>query len=350
MSTTYKKCFTLLSGLLLSTSLLFTGCMQKETATEPLSRTQFVLGTTATITLYDNQSEELLNKAFDKLTTLEDVLSINKTGTLIDEINDASGKEAVAVDPATFSLIEKGLSYSELTDGAFDLTIGPLVKLWHIGFNDAKVPTREEIDAKLPLINYQDVVLDKAGQTVYLPHEGMMIDLGGIGKGYAADEVAELLRNEGTKHAIINLGGNVYTIGDKPGNKSWTIGVQDPFNPRGATIGTIGAVDQSLVTSGIYERYLTAEDGTNYHHILDPKTGYPFNNELAGVTIISRSSTDGDALSTATFALGTTDGLNFIEGLDDVEAIFVTTDKKVYITSGLKTKFTLTDPDFTLCN
>lgn len=332
------------------TSLFLVGCEQKSADSKPLSRTQFVLGTTATITLYSQQSEEALDAAFDKLGELEDLLSINKTGTLIDKINEQAGISPVAVDEDTFSLIETSLYYSELTKGAFDPTVGPLVQLWHIGFSDAKVPTSSEIEAVLPLIDHNQVTLNEADKTIYLPQKGMMLDLGGIGKGYAADKVAEVLRSKGVEHAIISLGGNIYTVGDKPGGLNWNVGVQDPFNPRGMTIGVIGVTNKSLVTSGIYERYLAAEDGKTYHHLLDPATGYPFDNDIAGVTIISDLSTDGDALSTSAFALGVEKGLAFIESQEGIDAIFVTIDKKVYVTSGIKDQFRLSDDSFTLCN
>lgn len=352
MQAYYKERLTFLLTLALSAVIILTGCSNQKapSSTNPLTKQNFVLGTIVSISLYDHQSDELLTKAFQKLTELENTLSINKTNTLIDEINSNAGIQPVKVDKATYDLIEKGLYYSKLTSGAFDITVGPIVKLWNIGFPGAKVPSQEEIEAKLPLVDYNLVSLDEAAQTVYLEKEGMLLDLGGIGKGYAADEVANLLRDAGVEHAIINLGGNVYGLGNKPGDKLWTIGVQDPFNPRGDTIGTLNIANKSVVTSGIYERYIEADDGTKYHHILNPSTGYPYMNELAGVTIISDSSTDGDALSTSTFALGVEDGLNFIEELDGIDAVFITTDKNVYITSGIKDIFTLTNPSFTLCN
>lgn len=340
------------TSLFLGGVIFLTGCgnSSKETAASlsPLKRTEFVLGTTATLSLYDHQSEELLDAAFDELYKLENTLSINKTGTLIDQINENAGIAPVKVDEDTFKLIEKGLSYSELTHSAFDITIGPIVKLWNIGFPEARVPSQAEIDEKLTLVNYKWVQMDPANDTIYLEKKGMLLDLGGIGKGYAADAVAQLLRESGAQHAIINLGGNVYTLGNKPGDQLWTIGVQDPFNPRGNTIGTLKVENKSIVTSGIYERYLETADGKKYHHILDPATGYPYANEIAGVTIISDTSTDGDALSTAAFAMGIQDGLAFIESLEGIDAIFVTTDHKVYITSGMKENFHLKNEAFTL--
>ncbi len=337
--------------LTLSFILLMTGCTFKQASSAtPLSKQNFVLGTLVNITLYDHQSDTLIDEAFSKLSELENILSINKKDTLIDEINAHSGVSPVEVDEETYNLIEKSLYYSQLTSGAFDITIGPIVKLWNIGFANFRVPSQTEIEHTLPLIDYHLVTLNKTHHSVYLEKTGMQLDLGGIGKGYAADQVAQLLRQGGVEHAIIDLGGNIYTLGDKPGNKLWTIGIQDPFNPRGESLGTISVANKSLVTSGIYERYNTAEDAKTYHHLLNPSTGYPFDNEIAGVSIISDSSTDGDALSTSAFALGITSGMEFIESLDGIDAIFVTTDKKVYLTSGVKETFNLLNTNYTICN
>lgn len=343
------KLFFMFSSLL--GVIYLTGCHKAPaTSTEPLSRTEFVLGTVAKISIYDHQSEEILDLAANRLYELEDTLSINKTGTLIDEINAQAGISPVQVDADTFSVIEKGLAYSQLTDGAFDISVGPIVKLWNIGFPDARIPSAQEISTALPLVGFDKVQLNAEDSTVYLEEKGMQLDLGGIGKGYAADEIADLLRSQGVEHALIDLGGNLYTLGTKVDGSLWNIGVQDPFNPRGKIIGRLTTADESIVTSGIYERFIEDEAGHKYHHILDPKTGYPYENEIAGVTIVSKHSTDGDALSTSVFALGIEKGLEFVESQPDVEAIFVTTDYKVYLTKGLKDTFTLTNDAFTLAN
>ena len=346
-----NKCL-IITFLSLFGVIFLTACnsgASKESNT-PLSRTEFLLGTVTTISLYDHQSEETLDLAIEKLKELEDTLSINKTGTLIDEINDAAGIHPVVVDENTYDIIEKGLFYSELTNGAFDITVGPIVKLWNIGFPEARIPSPTEIEDALPLVGFDKVTLNPEDLSVYLTEPGMRLDLGGIGKGYAADEIAKLLRQEGVEHAIIDLGGNVYTLGNKPGNQLWTVGVQDPFNPRGKIIGRLKTENKSIVTSGIYERFIEDEAGHKYHHILNPKTGYPYENQIAGVTIVSDYSTDGDALSTAVFAMGIEEGLAFVEDLEGVDAIFITLDSKVYVTDGLKDNFTLSNESFTMAN
>ncbi|MGL6172994.1 MAG: FAD:protein FMN transferase [Cellulosilyticaceae bacterium] len=317
------------------------------TPNEPLRRTQFMMGTSITISLYDHQDDAILDEAFALVEDLENQLSINKSNTLLDEVNDNSGIQPIPINESMFEVIQKGLYYSELTDGSFDITVGPLVKLWNIGFPDARVPSSNEIIKALPLVDYTLVSLDEVNKTAYLSQSGMMLDLGGIAKGYTADEIVDLLQSHGVNHAIVDLGGNVYTLGTKVDGSSWKVGVQDPFNPRGDIIGSLPTSNKSIVTSGIYERYLE-EDGKKYHHILDPSTGYPFDNEIAGVTIVSDYSIDGDALSTSVFSKGIQDGLTFVESLEGIDAIFISTDKKVYVTEGLKNEFNLTNDTFEL--
>lgn len=341
--------------------LLFLGCAlfalsgcsaPQNTPSEPsppLKQTQFMMGTTITISLFDHQNEETLTKAFARIAELENTLSINKDNTLLDEVNSAAGTQPTAVNQDMFEVIQKGLYYSALTEGSFDITVGPLVSLWRIGFPEARVPSQVEIDTALPLISYENVLLDVPNQTVYLKNPGMKIDLGGIAKGYAADEVVKILKAAGVEHAIVDLGGNVYTLGSKVDGSPWKVGVQDPFNPRGAIIGYIPLQNKSAVTSGIYERFLEV-DGKKYHHLLNPETGYPFDNEIVGVTIISDTSMDGDALSTSVFSKGIQAGLDFVNTLDGIDAIFISRDHQVFITDGIKDIFVLDNPAFTLAN
>lgn len=175
------------------------------------------------------------------------------------------------------------------------------------------------------------------------------MDLGAIAKGYAADEVAAILKKHGVKHAIINLGGNVLAIGGNVNGEPFKIGVQNPLNPRGDYMGILNIEDKTVVTSGIYEKYLE-KDGKRYHHILEPKTGYPADNSIVGISIITDKSIDGDGLSTSVFLLGLDKGMELIESLDNVEAIFITTDKKVYISKGLKDNFILTNMEYTIAD
>lgn len=344
----YLNLFTVSILLIFSLSLL-TSCSKDNKASEPLSKSELLMGTVVSVTLYDNKDEKILDEVFNKVKELESTLSINENGTLVDKINESAGIEPVKVDPDTYTLIKKGVEYSKLSNGLFDITVGPIVKLWNIGLPEAKVPTQEEINSKLPLVGYNDLELNDTEKTIFLKRKGMMIDLGGIAKGYTADVISNILSNNNVKSAIIDLGGNIYAHGEKVNGESWKIGIQNPFSDRGGTVGTITVKNKSVVTSGIYERYIE-QDGVKYHHILSPSTGYPYDNEIAGITIVSNESADGDALSTSVFAMGVDEGIKFVNTLSDIDAIFVTKDNKIYITDGIRDIFKLTNTDFTLAN
>ena len=346
-----KKLFSLIIITISIVSIL-AGCSSKapkapSSSTDPVSKTEFFMGTSVKITLYDHQQDQIFTEVFDRIKQIEERLSINEEGTEIDKINEAAGVSAVKVSEDAFINIKEGLEYSRLTEGSFDITVGPLVKLWSIGLPEAKVPTQVEIEQALPLINYQDVVLDEEASTVYLKNKGMMIDLGSIAKGYTADVIAEMLKEKGVQRALIDLGGNIYALGSHPEGRPWNIGIQSPYSTRGEIIGYLPIENKSVVTSGVYERYIE-QDGKKYHHILNPFTGYPYDNEILGVTIISDKSIDGDALSTSVFSKGLQGGMEFIETQSDIDAIFITKENKVYVTSGIKDSFVLQDTSFTL--
>ena len=263
----------------------------------------------------------------------------------INAINENAGIKPVQVSDDVYQLVEAAKAHSQLAEGKFDMSVGPLTKLWHIGFPDARKPDQSEIDAILPLIDYEAVILDEENQTIYLTEKDMILDLGAIAKGFITDEVVTLLEENDVTTAIIDLGGNIFVLRNHPSGDAWTVGIQDPNSTRGATVGKVKRSNKSIVTSGIYERYLEV-DGEKYHHLLDPDTGYPFENDLAGISIISDSSTDADALSTIAFAKGMEEGRQFIQERTDAEAIFITHDNKVFITKGLEGKFELTNEQY----
>lgn len=343
----FKNLFFLMSLIFITTLI---GCNKNQASTsELLSRTELFMGTVIKITLYDSNDSTILDKAFDRISEIESLVSINESGTELDKVNDLAGISPVEVTSTTYEIVEKGLEYSKLSNGGFDITVGPLVKLWNIGLDDAKVPTQEEIDSVLPLIDYNLLELNEEEHTIFLKNKGMMIDLGSIAKGYAADEISRILTENNVNSAIIDLGGNIYAHGIKPSGKDWNIGIQNPFSTRGDIIGVLKVKNKTVVTSGIYERYIE-KDGVKYHHLLNPDTGYPFENNIAGVSIVTDKSIDADALSTTVFAKGVEEGLKFVETLSNVDAIFITKDNKVYITSGIRDSFTLENEDFTLEN
>lgn len=333
--------------VVIMTFTLLSGCSKSKVPTEPTSKTSLVLGTVCTVTLYDSDDTTIIDKALNRLSELEDILSINKTGTELDLVNSMSGIEPVKVSNDTLNVVKKGLEYSVLSKGSLDITVGPLVKLWGIGTEWAAVPSQEDIETAKSLINYEDVVIDEANSTIYLENPGMIIDLGAIAKGYAADEVVKILKNNGVKSAIVNLGGNIFVLGEKVDGSNWNVGIQNPEQNGESIIGSVSVANKSIVTSGVYERYFE-ENGKNYHHILSPETGFPYENDILGVTILSDLSIDGDSLSTTLFSLGVEEGLKFIESIDGVEALFVTKDHKLHMTRGFEDVFTLTNTNYSI--
>lgn len=336
--------------LLIIDTLIITACGNNNSTkyNTPITKTDFFMGTVVKISLYDKMDKDIINKAFDRIKEIENEVSINKKDTELSKLNSFAGKTPVKVKEDTYTIIKKGLEYSKSSEGSFDITIGPVVKLWSIGLREAKVPTEAEINEKLKFVGYKDLEVNE-NKSIFLRKAGMIVDLGGIAKGYTADEVVEVLKQNGVKSAIIDLGGNVFAMGSKVDGQSWNIGIQNPFELRGEIIGVIEAENKSIVTSGIYERFIE-EDGRRYHHILSPFNGYPFDNEIAGITIVSDKSIDGDALSTTVFSKGLKNGMEFVKKTKGIEAIFVTKNKEVYITDGIRGNFKLNSDKFKMMN
>lgn len=310
-----------------------------------VSRSEMVLGTACTIRLVGGGSEALLEAVFARLRQIEDELSVDKSGTRIDAVNDAAGLSPVAAGADALAILKRDLDLSAWSDGAFDASVGPLVKLWGIGTDHARLPEPKEIAAAKALVGWKDIVLDEGKGTVYLKRKGMALDLGSTSKGYAADEVAKIIRDGGVKSAIIDLGGNILAVGSRPDGKPWLISLQNPFSTdRGAYLGIASLRDKTMVTSGVYERYFF-KDGKRYHHIFDTKTGYPVDNGLMSVTIVTAKSFDADGFTTAIFALGRVKGMALAKE-QGVDVIVVDSSKKVYMSPGVSTYFEITDPSF----
>lgn len=343
----------MLIAVMILVTLMIAGCSSAQGQSvkllkEPYKETVFLMGTVVTVKVYDEGKQPALEKAIHRIEELADQISPEEQDSEIDIVNDSAGIEPVKVSDDVYQLIKEGKQYSEDAEGSFDITIGPLTRLWHIGFDDARKPEQSEIDEVLPKINYENVVLNEEEKTVFLKERGMKLDLGAIAKGFIADETVEVLKEENVTTAIVDLGGNIYVMGNNPSGKPWRTGIQDPFSARGKTIGVFPASNLSIVTSGVYERYIEV-NGVRYHHLLNPVDGYPFEGDIAGVSIISKYSIDGDALSTTIFSKGLEGGLKHLDKIEGVEAIFVTFDKKVYVTKGLK-DFEITNEEFTLGN
>ncbi len=330
---------------ILSALFLFSAC--SPTAQGEVSRSDFVLGTVCSVRLIEGGSNTILQSIFNRLTQIEDRMSANKEGTQIDAINKAAGKNPVKVSEDTFYVIQKSLDFARLTGGVFDSSVGPLVKLWNIGTDNARVPSATEIEERLDLIDYEKIELDETKKTVFLQRQGMSLDLGAIAKGYAADEIVKIMASHRVKAAVVDLGGNVLVYGQKKDGSPWRIGVQDPASDRGDYLGLVSGKAMTVVTSGIYERFFS-ENGVRYHHILDTTTGYPADKGLVSVTIIATSSIDADALSTSVFALGLEKGMELVKSLPEIRAIFIDDKNSVYLSPGTESIFSLTNNNYQL--
>jgi len=316
-------------------TLAFASCFGKS---EP-SRAEFALGTVCSITLYDKGTAAVYNEIFKRLREIENRMSVNLPDTDVARINAAAGISSVQVHEDVFEVVRRAIYFAEISGGAFDPTVGPLVSIWEIGGKNPHVPSQEEINAALSLINWRNVELDSKNHSVFLKRYGMALDLGAIAKGYAADEAAAIIRKAGLKQAIIDLGGNILVYGEKKDKSLWRVGLQDPLENRGSYLGIVTGGECALVTSGVYERFFEY-DGRRYHHIFSPFNGYPADSGLLSVTIIAKNSIDADALSTAVFVLGYEKGRALVESLEGTEAFFVFNDKSVKKTNGANLKIT----------
>ncbi|MGH4118515.1 FAD:protein FMN transferase [Clostridium sp.] len=327
----------------MSISIFLVACKNN---TKPVEKKIYMMGTIIDLKVYGKNAEEATEKAIKRVEEIENKMSVNIETSEISKLNTKAGVSGEKLSADTYSVIEKAVQYSKLTEGAFDPTIEPIVKLWGIGTDAERVPSVDEITEKLKLVDYKDIILDGGNSTAQLKRTNQAIDLGAIAKGYTADEIKGILLENKISSAIINLGGNIYAMGNKEDGAKWNIGIQNPLDERGKYLGTVTVSDKSVVTSGNYERFFMV--GTKrYHHIFDPKNGYPSENGIISTTIISDKSIDGDVLSTSTYIMGINKAQKLVESIEGVEAIFITDDKKIYVTSGIKDSFKLTGKGFT---
>ena len=323
-----RKIIALLLALLL---FAFAGCQPQP---KPLARTDYLLDTVVTLTLYGAREEDL-DAAFAEIRRLSDLLDAYSPISDLGRLQAAAGQAPVTLSPETMELLAFAKTMYEKTGGYLDVTVGPLIDLWDIR-NGGHYPTAEELAAARDLLGMDDLILDEANGTAYLARPGMRVDLGALAKGYIADKVKALLLNCGVKSGVIDLGRNILLIGEKAGGAAFSIGVQSPSSSR-ELLRVLALKDRSLVTSGTYERFFE-HDGRRYHHVLDPFTGFPADTNLSAVTILSGSSLWGDALSTACLLLGVEQGMALVDSIPDIEALFVRTDGTVVTSPGFPEK------------
>lgn len=298
------------------------------TDSSALLRTGFYFDTVIAISLYDRKDPAILDACMQKCAHYEDLLSAQKKNSDVWNINH-SAPQAVKVSPETLSLAKTALHYARLSEGAFDPTIGRLSDLWNFtGDPPGPVPGPKQLKELASHVGFEKLKVDEDASTIALTDKEAALDLGGIAKGFIADELKTYLLAQGVHSAIINLGGNVLLVGGKTTSSTFSdfaVGIQEPFGATGDFAAVVEAQDKSIVSSGTYERYFKSGDKL-YHHLLNPKTGYPVQNGLSGVTIVSDRSVDGDALSTTCFILGEKKGMQLVNSLPDTEVMFIHTD------------------------
>ena len=321
-------------GLIISIFLM-TSCRGKTVQNESQSKSFFAMNTYMTITAYGESAEIALNKAEEKTLKLESMWSVTDENSEIYAINHSDG-ENVYVSPETAELLDFSMDISEMTDGALDCTMYSVLTEWGFTTGNFKIPTDEQISELLKNTGYEKIDLNENNVTV---PKNMQIDLGAVGKGYTGDLIVDILQENGVKSALLDLGGNIQTIGTKPDGTDWKLGLRSPFDE--GSFATLEVSDCAVITSGGYERYFVGDDGERYWHILDPKTGKPAHSGLVSVTIVGKEGRLCDALSTSLFVMGLDKAIELWKRHNDFEMILVTENGEIYLTEELEKNFLL---------
>lgn len=301
-----------------------------------MKRVFYAFGTMNYMQVEDDFAEEILDQMVRIALELDDLLSVFKPNSEISKINSNAGLRPVKVSRFTLKLIERALHFSEISEGAFDITIRPVVKLWGIGHKEQHIPTDLELNKIQKLVDYKLLDINSESCSVYLRKRDQSIDLGGIAKGYAGDLIRQKLLEAGIHNGILNFGGTILTIGKKTNGSSWRVGIQNPLNIRGQSVGTINLNDAALVTSGMNERYFI-KDGMKYHHIINPRTLKPSRSNALSVTATGSCAMDLDALTTAFFVMGIAKGIALANTLG-VEVLYLLNNGGMYATNGFINK------------
>ena len=302
-----------------------------------MTDSRIAMGTLVTVTLYESDAGKA-DDIFSYIYELDSEISRYTDGSYIDMINDSAGISPVQVPDEIYSLIESTVVMAEETEGLFNPAIGPLTALWGIGTEDARIPSDDEIAAVLPLLDWRSIILDDEERSVFLKEKGMSLDLGAVGKGWAADMVQGYLESFSIEHAIVNLGGNILLVGGKEDGSGWNVGIKDPENTSSVFM-RLSIENGTVITSGGYQRYIE-KDGVIYHHILDSRTGYPFTTDILSATVINPSGMLGDMLSTVLFAAGS-EKAEAIASQHDVRAILKLADGRIIDTDSTEGKIAI---------
>lgn len=320
--------------------LSFSSCNYK--SNKSYEKSKIIMDTVVDLSAYGANSQKAVDESFKRLVEIDDMASTTKSDSDISKINNASGTGYVKVHPEIMKMIETSIKYSKLSGGAFDITMGPIIKLWGIGTDKERVPSDSEIKAKLQLVGYDNIIINKKDNSVMLKNKGMALDLGGMGKGFATDEVLKIYKKYNIERGLINLGSSsIYAIGKNQDSNPWAIGIQNPRSEKSDSyLGVIKISNQGLSTSGDYEQFFI-KDGKRYHHIMDSKTGAPAENGAMSDTIVIQGNVKdnsmlADVLTTAVFVLGPEKGIKLVEKLPNVSCEITGLDYKVYTSKGFK--------------
>ncbi len=295
----------------------------------------FAMDTYMTLTAYGDQAEEAVDQATEEIKRLDSALSTGNEESQVSKLN-ANGGGSLTED--TKYLFEKSMDLYESTDGLFDIAIYPVMEAWGFPTQDYKVPDKTELQNLLALTDASKIQYKEEENSVSFEEEGMKIDFGGIAKGYTSSRIMKIYKDLGVTSGLVNLGGNVQALGTKPDGSKWKVGIQDPEGKEDY-LGTLSIKDQAVITSGGYERYFE-EDGKTYHHIIDPRTGYPADSGLISVTIVSSDGTLADGLSTSLFIMGKDKAIEYWRNhSDEFDGILETEDGTLYVTEGIEDEF-----------
>jgi len=311
------------------------GCARRNVI---VKESRLLLGTICEITVSGEEpakAKEAIQKTFFAVERLQRSCGYDRDSD-VSRINASAGIHPVKVDTVVVEIIQESLKTSRLTDGAFDVTFAPLKKLWDFSGGSGRVPSKKEVGKILPLLGWRNIKVTSVGNEVFLAGKGMEIDLGGIAKGKAIDIAAEVLGSAGIKNALIDFGGDIYAFGERSPGSSWQVGIRHPRR-KGEIIGRIPIKNGAVVTSGDYERSFF-KDGKRYHHIIDPRTGFPAQKSVS-VTVLSGCAMTADALATGIFVMGPDEGMSLVEKLPGVEAVIISGPEdspEIKISSGLK--------------
>ena len=301
------------------------------------NRTIHMMGTTITLAVTHSTPQKIINEMVAQLQIYEQRFSANDPRSELSEVNQNAGIQPVIVHPELYELIKIGKYHSLAQDSNLNIAIGPLVQTWRIGFDNARVPSKDEIHQLLKIINPHEIILDDVEQSVFLTQKGMAIDLGSLAKGYIADRLVDYLTSVNTKSALINLGGNLISFGPalKRSDRQWRIGIQNPVYSRGNTQIILKLQNKSVVTSGIYERNLE-KNGETFHHIFDSKTGYPIETDMASLTIISDLSIDGEIWTTRLFGFPPEKIINILNQMKGIDGLVISSSGQVTYSEGIR--------------